>query len=399
MRILYVAPQQPSLNGIVNYAERFQKLLHQYSNHRAEFYVQSSDTIECEKRGTHLFNVYRQVKAMIDGKAIEKYDVVHAEIGVSCYLEFFYTLLLGLLHRSIPIMVTVHDPPHVINHPIQYFGLAGWSLPQRAIKRIVSFALTRLLEAIALRRCSMVFVLSEKGRGALRRRFPAVAGKITTIAPFTYQDADVSGRPACLAKDSVILSAGFWSSRRGLDVLLDALEILRSRDAQAFDGWSVIVGGGILDIPSSRRSHQEFTRRVAAGKWGGIIQILETMSIASYEELFRMATIYVSTDLYKNDRLIPVSGNLVRAVGCGCAVIASDAASNSELIVDSDNGYVYPSGDAESLAQALQMMMMSTNTSNAFAQRNRCLGRTLYSGRATVETVSSFYGTAGSGRW
>ena len=295
-------------------------------------------------------------------------------------------------------MVTVHDPPHVIDHPVQQCGLAGRSILQRAMKRIVSFALTRFLEILVMQRCSRVFVLSEKGNAALRRRFPAVSGKITTIAPFTLQDADVPGQPTHLAKDRVIVSAGFWSPRRGLDVLLDALKLLRSCDAHVFDSWTVIVGGGMLDIPSSRRCYQDFQRHVTSGKWGSIIRILETMPITTYEELFRRATIYISTDLRNNDRLIPVSGNLIRAIGCGCAVIASETAGNSELIVDGENGYLFSNGDAAALAKALERLMTSGQTVDAFARRNRYLGQTLYSGSATVSTIASVFSTAGSGR-
>ena len=51
-----------------------------------------------------------------------------------------------------------------------------------------------------------------------------------------------------------------------------------------------------------------------------------------------------------------LSNSLMEAMACGCAVVASDVGGNPELVSDRINGLVFPNGDVNALATALDLL-------------------------------------------
>jgi len=51
-----------------------------------------------------------------------------------------------------------------------------------------------------------------------------------------------------------------------------------------------------------------------------------------------------------------LSNSLMEAMACGCAVVASDVGGNPELVSHFSTGLLFPSGDAQALADALKML-------------------------------------------
>ncbi len=52
-----------------------------------------------------------------------------------------------------------------------------------------------------------------------------------------------------------------------------------------------------------------------------------------------------------------LSNSLMEAMGCGCCPVASDTGGNPELVTDGETGLLFPTGDAEALAERLALLL------------------------------------------
>jgi len=98
---------------------------------------------------------------------------------------------------------------------------------------------------------------------------------------------------------------------------------------------------------------------------------------------FEPATSSVASWLHSIDIFVlpsrseALSNSLMEAMACGCAVIASDAGGNPELVSDHSTGLLFPSGNADALASALEKLAkdpalrsrMGSNAAAAIQQR------------------------------
>jgi len=75
-------------------------------------------------------------------------------------------------------------------------------------------------------------------------------------------------------------------------------------------------------------------------------------AVANTADWLRAIDIFVLPSLSE-----ALSNSLLEAMGCGCCVIASDAGGNPELVKDGVTGLLFPSGDAESLAAKLRLVL------------------------------------------
>lgn len=388
MRILHIAPSPPRASGIINYAERFRTLLAHDPARSISLYHAGADIGDCESDVAALIRSWRASRSLANDARSGMYDLIQVESGANCYPEFFLSVFLGLRRPSIPMFITMHDPPYLVLSPIQHFGLAGPSMLQRLLKRVISFCVSKPLESFVIGRAAGIIVLSDAGSQAARKRFPQHAHKFTHAPLFVYRDADTA--PA-VKDDGLILSAGYWTPRRGVEVLLEALEVLRRDHRQLLAGRHLVIAGGVLPDKTSERYFRDISERVRLGGWGGMIGLLRDLPAAEYEALFDRAAIYVSSEVSRNRRCIPASANIVRAVGSACAIIAPDLPGTAEFIRHGANGYVFAPGKSSDLARCLRCLLPSDATIRSFQSFNLSLAAGRYRGCDTARAFVSLY--------
>ena len=93
-----------------------------------------------------------------------------------------------------------------------------------------------------------------------------------------------------------------------------------------------------------------------------MLQTLDRMALNDVTSLYgllpqpKLAQIYRDIDVFvfPTERAGESLGLVaVEAMACGCPVIASDFAAPADYVIDNVNGYKFPLGDSNALAQAL----------------------------------------------
>lgn len=247
-----------------------------------------------------------------------------------CHLHFFHgapeELLLLCLAKLFgrKVVLTVHD--------VESF--AGDS-PRGIVRRIYGLA-DRLIVHNQTSRQELITVLGGS---------PA---KIAVIFHGNYLDAlgPVPSRPeARLAlgipsEAKVALFFGQIKQVKGLDLLLEAMPAV----AAAVPDVVLVIAGRPWKNDFSRYEEQ-----------------IKELGIASYCRLHirfiadqEVGLFYAAADVVVLPyRRIYQSGVLLLAMSHGKAVLASDLAGMTEIVTEGENGYVFPSGSSQALAQAL----------------------------------------------
>ena len=81
----------------------------------------------------------------------------------------------------------------------------------------------------------------------------------------------------------------------------------------------------------------------------------------------------------------------IEAMGCGCPVLAADVRSLADVIVDGQSGFVYPAGDAATLARKIEELVSSPERRDAAARGGRDIVISRFDWTAVRENYRSLY--------
>lgn len=232
---------------------------------------------------------------------------------------------LSLLQGK-PLVVTVHDLSY------RYFPQAY----SRAFR-----AVYHLLIPLIMRRARRIITVSRSEEEAIRRYYPAVAGRLTAIQngglPYRY----LENLPAASAPDSAgrLLYVGALNPRKNVQGIIRALQLLPEHTP-----WQLTVVGGAarsfhelkLEIPPQMQERVE---------WLG--QVDDTERLIG---LYRSSAALVFPSFYESSGLPPVE-----AMACGCPVITADIPSLRERCGDAAL-YCDPHNPADIAARITQLL-------------------------------------------
>lgn len=148
----------------------------------------------------------------------------------------------------------------------------------------------------------------------------------------TGHDADSPSKAAPIGPTR-LLFVGRLTRHKGIDLLLDALEVVRA-------AGKVFEATIVADVTGVEASLVTRARRVAA--------LQGTMPRAELNRLYAKSDCLILPSRFDSFGLV-----VPEALVQGCCAVVSDGAGASTLVADSDNGLVVPMGDADALAQAL----------------------------------------------
>ncbi len=259
--------------------------------------------------------------------------LIHVELGKLDLPCFWYALLAALGGRRVTI--TAHDAPTVVLHP------AAGLLPQRTrLAKIVTYrllapTLDRLLLRALLRRVELAVVLSAEVLPAWRAA--GAPARVVTVA----HGADARGEQGPPSAGSAVLTAGFQGPSKGLDVLLEAWEIVGGSSPLPL--WIMGETTGETHgawVAELKRRSQEMANPPL---WLGHATDAEWCS--------RIQEAAIVVLPYRTSN--PASGPLTSALVEGRAIVMSDVLAARGLLVDGENALVVAPGDVEALAGAL----------------------------------------------
>ena len=267
-----------------------------------------------------------------------------------CLVPFF---LAGELAATIRCLIS--DRPDIIN--------AHWLIPQGLIAVLAKIVagskaplvctlhggdifglkgpLLGALKSFVLKRCAAVNVVSNAmaetvtGYGIDQKRINVIPMGVDLKNSF------IPGEPAKIPKS--LLFVGRFAEKKGLLYLIDALPAVLGKHP---DARLTIVGHGPLE--------GAVKNRIAA------LGIQHAVTIAGAVENTKLPKIYQSCEIVVFPSIVDDSGDtegfglvMVEAMGCGCAVIASDLPVIHDTVIDGQTGLLTPQKNSPLLAEKI----------------------------------------------
>jgi glycosyltransferase involved in cell wall biosynthesis len=262
---------------------------------------------------------------------IRRADVVHVELGLTA-LSSFWTAIWASLVRG-DLVTVVHDGPSVVKSPGSGVIRAGVGWRDAVAHKLFAPLLDGVLRAGLRRRTRCWVVFSDRVRLDLER-----AGLRPVVVARHGADPPTASAPP--SRCTSVVFAGFVARSKGVDVLLDAWEMV----CAATDLRLQIVGGHGRHEASYVAAIRERIRRTHLPvTWRG--HVTDDELRAAIAEAAIVVLPYRSSN--------PVSGILVRAAVEGRAIVASSVPAFVDVLESEVNALVVEADDPEGLSKAL----------------------------------------------
>ena len=141
-----------------------------------------------------------------------------------------------------------------------------------------------------------------------------------------------------------IITVGRFDPQKDYETLIKSVSLLDREDYRL-----CIVGYGILE-----KQIREWTERYGIKDKTDIY-----IKPDNVPELERNADIYISTSLFEG-----TSNSIMEALNWSLPVVATNVGDNDQLVIDGENGYLHPVGDATGLATSLCRLLDSIELRN-----------------------------------
>ena len=194
-----------------------------------------------------------------------------------------------------------------------------------------------------------VITVCDYNRRYLRRRMPdARVVRVYNGVDLTRFTPGAKRRPAA-ASPGPVLTVGRFVRKKGFDVLIEALAILRDRGTPM---KTVMIGDGAeLETVRARAKQLQLGRLV---RFPGALKHTQVVRVMRRAALVALPCI---VDRDGNQDALPTV--LLEAAACGIPAVATRIAGVPEIVRDGVTGRVVAPGDAVALADALLSMMTS----------------------------------------
>lgn len=157
----------------------------------------------------------------------------------------------------------------------------------------------------------------------------------------------------------IILTVGRFDAAKDYETIIKSVSMLQR------DDWRLcIVGYGALE-----RQIRDWINAYG-------IESMTDIQIKpdNVAEVERNADIYISTSLYEG-----TSNSIMEAMNWSLPVVATDVGDNNHLIIDGENGYLYPVGDVDGIVESLNRLLDSTELRNKMGTKGNIRLRENYS--------------------
>ncbi|HKS21296.1 MAG TPA: glycosyltransferase family 4 protein [Thermoanaerobaculia bacterium] len=158
-----------------------------------------------------------------------------------------------------------------------------------------------------------------------------------------------------IAQDAVVfLFSAKLVERKDPFALLKAFERMRHRGRAAV----VFMGDGVLREPLERYAREH--------NLGGA-HFIGFVNQAAIPKHYAMADVFVLPSMYE-----PRGAVINEAMACGLPVVVTDrCGSIGDIVLDGDNAFIYPAGDAAALAEVMDRLVEDADLRKRMGERSR----------------------------
>ena len=263
--------------------------------------------------------------------SIRSADIVHVELGVTALSTFWLALWASLLRGD---LVTVsHDGPQVVGAPGSGVIIQGPGVRDAVAHKVLARFLDHPLRVLLRRRTRIWATLSEE---SARQLDAAGYSPVVTVA--LGADAP-TGTPLPSQCDTIVY-AGYIAPAKGLDLLVDACEIL---------GSSTGLRLQVVGQPGSGEQQYAATLRRRLEQSGTPFAWEERVDDAEFNAIIARAAVVVVPYRRSN----PASGIVVRAAAEGRPIVGTPVPAITAPMSEGLPCVLLDHADPGSLAKAL----------------------------------------------
>ncbi len=159
---------------------------------------------------------------------------------------------------------------------------------------------------------------------------------------------------------------------KGHGILLDACQILKK---EGYDFRVLIAGSGPEDIPSQIEKKSLEDMVLFLGFWKEVSSLLSILDVQLNCSFGTEAT----------------SIALLEGMSMGLPSVVSDYGGNPQVIIEGENGLVFPCGDAKKLAEAMAKMMEDSSFHEKSSQRAKEIYQEKFTAEVFARETEKFY--------
>jgi glycosyltransferase involved in cell wall biosynthesis len=211
--------------------------------------------------------------------------------------------------------------------------------------------------------------LTAAGIGAARHFFMANGVDTNHFHPVDKIQKQQRRRALGLPDGPLIVYTGRLEHQKRVDLLIDAWKMLNAE--QRFSGNVIIVGTGSLESDLKARATPD------------IHFIGPVDDVSPYLEA---ADIFVLPSNAEG-----ISGSMLEAMATGLAIVVTNVGAASSVVTPMKNGILIPSGDAQSLKQALDLLLSHPTVQAQLGENARRHVEKHYSITSVCDKLVTFY--------
>lgn len=174
-----------------------------------------------------------------------------------------------------------------------------------------------------------------------------------------------------------IITVGQFVNRKGIDLLLEAWQSLKNNPCAEL----LIIGGG-----GKRKEYEEYISS----------NDMQNVTIIDFLHKEVLLKYYKASDIFILPTREDVWGLVINeSMACGLPVVSSDMCiAARELVVNGENGFIYPVYDIEKMASCLQTLVADEKLRKTFAENNvkKMQGNTMENiGKKHCEDINNYF--------